>query len=75
MAQGNSRGNQELGVHDERRRRNDIHRRIRNITDAYPASGWDADESAPILAALESLVRGRQTIASVVDITTGEAVG
>jgi hypothetical protein len=37
----------------------DVRRRIRNILDRFPASGWDLAESEAVLAALCRIVRGR----------------
>jgi hypothetical protein len=37
----------------------DVRRRIRNMLDRFPASGWDLAESEAVLAALAGIVRGR----------------
>jgi hypothetical protein len=38
---------------------NDVHRRIRNILNVYPAGTWTLDEWKIVLAALAEIVRGR----------------
>jgi hypothetical protein len=37
----------------------DVHRRIRNILDVFPAPSWDLAEAETVLAALGEIVRGR----------------
>lgn len=46
----------------------DIHRRIRNILLAYPATDWTLEESCSVLEALAGIVRARQTMSDVIDI-------
>jgi hypothetical protein len=48
----------------------DVHRRIRNILDVYPATSWDLSESQAVLAALAGIVRGRQAVGDVIDFRT-----
>lgn len=38
----------------------DIHRRIRNILAAYPATDWTLEESRSVLDAVSGIVRARQ---------------
>jgi len=37
----------------------DVHHRIRNILDQYPASSWTLEESQAVLATLAGIVRAR----------------
>lgn len=46
----------------------DIHRRIRNILVAYPATEWTLEESCSVLENLASIVRARQSMGDVVDL-------
>lgn len=45
----------------------DVYRRIRNNLDYCPAGDWNLDEASVVLAALDFIVRGRQTQSDVVD--------
>jgi hypothetical protein len=42
----------------------DTFRRIRNILDVCPQSDWSPDEAKVVLAALSSILRGRQGVAA-----------
>lgn len=46
----------------------DVHRRIRNMLKQYPAASWDLEESQVVLDALSVIVRGRQSVADVIDL-------
>lgn len=46
----------------------DIHRRIRNILDQYPAGDWTLEESRSVLVVLAEIVRGRQSVGDVVEL-------
>lgn len=52
----------------------DIHRRSRNILDVCPAKSWDLGEAGIVLAALETIVRGRQRMGDVIDMPRGKAM-
>lgn len=69
-------------MHDERvqetdahRAIEDVHRRVRNILDVYPATTWDLAEATEVLAALESIVRGRQAMGDVIAFPRGKPSG
>lgn len=52
----------------------DVHTRICNVLGVFPAKGWDLDESRTVLAALETIVRNRQTVGDVIGFPCGQAV-
>jgi len=45
----------------------DVHRRIRNILHACPATGWTLSESLAVLEALAGIIRARQQASDVID--------
>jgi len=52
----------------------DVHRRIRNILKACPATSWSLEESRTVLDAVASIFRSRQAGADVVDLTARRAL-
>lgn len=52
----------------------DVHRRIRNILDHYPASDWTLEESLMVLDCMSRMVRARQTASDVVSLTARRAL-